>query len=73
LDYDLSGSGTLNPGNGMGTVQILTGHQPVYPVIVHTAHADTRKRALGAAGERGRGKRLAALPHVKTHTAAYAG
>ena len=48
----------------------------VYPVIVHTAYADARKRALGAAGGRGRGKRLAALPHVRLlekHTAAYAG
>ncbi len=45
----------------------------VYPVIVHTAHADTRKRALGIAGECGPDNRLAALPHVKTHTTAHAG
>jgi len=34
----------------------------VYLVIVHTAYADTRKRALGKAGYGGRGKWLAALP-----------
>jgi hypothetical protein len=38
----------------------------VYPVIVHTAYADTRKRALGIAGGRGRGNRLAALLTRKT-------
>jgi hypothetical protein len=27
----------------------------VYPIIVHTAYTDTRKRALGIAGRRGRG------------------
>jgi hypothetical protein len=38
-------------------------------------HAGALKRTLGAAGERGRGRRLATLPRVKTnkHTATHAG
>ena len=61
LDYDLSSSRTRNRGNGMDAVQVLKRHKLVCPAIVHTAYADTRSHALGPAGKRGRGKRLAAL------------
>jgi hypothetical protein len=61
LDYDLSGSRTRNSGNGMDAVQMLTRHKLVCPPIVHTAYADTRSHALGPAGKRGRGNRLAEL------------
>jgi hypothetical protein len=45
----------------MDAVQVLKRHKLVCPANVHTAYADTRSHALGPAGKRGRGKRLAAL------------